>query len=288
MIRIQEIDIDGKKFNKLLKKMGNTQYSLNKQLIMDDMSKLSKKRDKVGSTRVGRSNLRNTIKYLERMHSLIGDNGEMAVEWEYINGSIKTYPIQFTNMDAYNTNTMDYLIRGDKSSVLVDYTYMMDMIAFQLSYRDMGITVEQIEDILGNLGIIAVYDAEIILKHIPKFTYYRSKALKINKCNFINDDSGEGVLFFPCDKAKIIGETYECMLNTAYNEAMKRLTYYILKEVNANTIIRDLVLLGCVSDRAIHYIIEELTPDILNTISQSVLIRIFGRKFEFKPTVRIY
>ncbi len=287
MIVIQEVDVDNKKLDNLLKKMGKTQYSMNKQLIIDDINKLTK-RSAAENTRVGRSNLKNTIKYLERMYSLISTDESIGVEWEVIDNKIKTYPLQFINVDVYNINTMDYFIRGDKSSVLIDYTRMMDMIAFQISYKDMGITLETMEDILKDTGIIAIYDAEIILSNIPELTHYKSKAISIKNCNFINDASKEGVLFFPCNKSKIASKTYREILEKSYNEAMKRVTYYILKEVSNTPDMRDSVLLGCVFEKSIHYVVSELTPGIISALSQPILIKILGRKFEFKPTIRIY
>ena len=279
----QDTRIDQKALAKLLTKYGNAQFKFNIQAINDDVERLKGLAEqKKNKTYV--KNCWKIIDYLTRLQRAAG-KGDVSIVYRYDGRFIKSIPIEIRKFRDFNIQTTDYIYIMDKSIVTLDYSKLMDGIAMDIGYIDLGYDREKIESILGEVGIVASYDYSNLGELIEEDNYRELYNLRIDDSDYllpdkkhINDYFGEMMN----DRVSYI-ET----LDSSSRKAMSIVVSDVLTEALNNRY--EVQLVGVYEDSLVLMVPNGLNvKEVANKLAKTEVVRLFGRKFSFSPTVQIY
>lgn len=301
MIRInQEYKIDKQEINKLLT-YGIKKIKLNERLISDDIEKLENIKNANKLTQIGKINLENTINYLTELKSKASkNNGIVSLDWRLNEeGEIESPPIYFKNLTMYNINTTDYVIRKEEETIIdVDLTEIYKLIAFEMAYKDLGWeSLAEIEKQLKNLSIIAIYDHKEMKRLIPDNILNKLKVTEIKNSEYAKVKDKIGFNYINCLKPFYIhGKTYDKIVNYSYSSVTSIVASNMLKDLyekGVNERKEHRVRLCAVTEEGLQFSMiniddKKMRERVMEIMSQSVIIRILGRKFESIPALTVY
>lgn len=273
--------------NGLLIKYGTTEVSLNKQLIEDDIKKLTKELARVEDNRIFKTsmhkkNLKAIISYLENL-SKKADKESITINWGLDKNVIRSYPIEIKNIPEYKIMSTDYINLDNQKMICLDYTELADIIAYELMYRDLGETNEAIEEKLKNIGIITVnnsnkinslYDGESPYK-LSNITYIESSPYLIPDDEEIQDYFGNK-RFKATSYREVVSYSCRSAIAIILEELLRRQTSTKFK------------ICGVFENYLYLMVGNNMTQNQINNLVESVCIRAFGRKIEVKPKVQVY
>lgn len=279
----QDSRIDSKTLTKLLDKYGNVQFKLNSQAISDDIERLKdlaeQKKDKMYVKNCWR-----IVDYLTKIQR-VANKGNIEIKYEHDGKFINSSPIEIRKFADFNIQTTDYIDVVDKSVISLDYSKLMDGLALELGYHDLGYTHEEIEDTLGDIGIVAHYESSKLGKLLEERNYRILYNLRIEDSDYllpdkkgINDYYGETV------KDKI---SYIEALDSTSRKSMSIIVTEILSEALSNKY--EVQLVGVYEDSLVLLVPHDLDAKTIGKqLAKAQVVRIFGRKFAFEPAVQIY
>lgn len=268
---------------------GKTNVRLNRQMIENDIQKFERdlanlNKLNVKNKRVTRVNLIGVITYLKSLQKY-SEMGTIQLSWNTKDKLIKSSPIELLNVIEYGVNAVDYVDIYDEKIVSVDYKRLADVIAYEMMIRDLGETIESMEEKLKDLGIFMIYSSDELAKYFDKSPYLLSKLLRVSESPYLNHDTRKLKDYF--GEKEFPGDTYRQAVDYSCKRAMAIVVDQILKKIKENKIPGKLLSIN--STEVCFIVTGDIDDDILiNAMGEKVCIRAFGRRFEVVPEVQIY
>lgn len=270
---------------KLIDIYGLRHYRFNRQLIMDDINKLKNKYNEERS-KIRRRNIENLIIYLKDIYDRSED--VVNIRWVVDGVKVATIPIQFISTLAYNVMITDYMILDDNASIIsVDYTDIINLIAFYMTYKAMGINLEDVEFMLNKIGITVPYDAKEVVGLINPVTYELAKILKPVLSEHVSKENRAMYTFYVNEKPRKLSKNYNEVLEDTYNITISYILENLLGLLEGKKY--NNVKTAAVYSTYIYFIADEIVGEDLKAMfSDLIMLKVFGRNFEISPKVQVF
>ena len=279
----QDTKIDVKSLTKLLDKYGSTQFAFNVQAIDDDIEKLKALAEQT-KNKIYAKNCWRIAEYLNKLKKW-ANKGDINIIYRYDGKFISSMPIEIRKFRDFNIQTTDYIYVKDKSVITLDYSKLMDAVALDIGYHDLGYTREEIEDELKDVGIVASNSSDCLGKLLEENNYSTLYNLKIDDSDYITPDRRRVNDYFgEAMKDRI---SYIETLDSSSRKIMSIIASDVLNEAMGNKY--DVQLVGVYEDSLVLLVPNELDiKDVATNLAKTEVLRLFGRKFAFEPKVQIY
>lgn len=280
MINIQQDTADISGVEQLLNKNGDINLTLDIDEIEKDINILMEKEP---ISRVDKKNINSVIAYLDNLIKR-ADGNNILLTWIMEDGLLKSYPVEFIHIPEYNIEMTDYIHINNGYLVRVDYKNVYNIIALDMIYRDLGESMESMETKLDNLGITGIYPDNELLKYFDENIYELSKQLKISDSPYASKDKKNNIEYF--GRKRFDGKYYRDMVEYSIKHALTIITKSILFKLSGFNI--DFKLFS-ISDSGVYFITTYEDKKLVeSTVSESIVVRAFGRKFEVKPRITMF
>ena len=297
MINIQQDSFSAGAISNLISKYGETQLKLNIQSIESDIDKATKMlrhgRYDAGDRKV----LRAVIKYLKRLETHINTDCEYNLSWRYEDFGIRAYPVplrHFIINGVKEFQSTDYIELNDMHIIGADYSKLFEAITYELMYRDLGKTFDEVEEELSDCGIVAIYPysrlAEVMGSNDGEMIDI-GKVFRIGDSPYATKDGKLswdyfGTAYLPGEKAFDSGLYNECVTRSI-NVASVILTRVIINNCISNKINFNICSIG---EGGFYFMVDkpDIDDNLLEELLPSATVRVFGRQFEVCPNRTIY
>lgn len=285
MIIIKQNSHDISGLNNIVQKNNSTEIKLNTSLIEDDIYRLSKMHPNNDSDK---KNIEGIIKYLKKLKSKINSDEEYSMIWALDNWKIKAYPIPIVNYPNYGIKASDYIEVGKNKVIRLNYIEVFQLIAFEMMYRELGYSTEDIEKKLKDVGISVISGAEIVKEFIDEDAINFSQVCKISSSPYASEDGSLAwdYFFTAMDESRAFEKKrYKEPVERSIDVAID----IIAKQIMDNFILNKVKFQICsMSADGLYFLIDDIDNDKIYEIAEPVIVRIFGRKFEVKPKIEIF
>lgn len=230
-----------------------------------------------------RKNKENIIKYLK---NIIIPNlnrfNRLRLRWCVSDGgNMSTYPVQLLSMRRCGLNIVDYMCKTDENTVEIDFKKLWDAMAFVLAHDDLGFSIESIETRLQDCNLMGVNNSNVFAGMIDSNTYNDVNMMRIEHSDFVFEDMS-AVDYFGTKLGKA---TYKEIIKSSIDRMMACIIYEVLEGINKGDY--DIEFIG-LFESAIYFNTNMDRNTILEQLHSNVTLKMFGRDFEFVPTIRIY
>lgn len=286
MILIQQDCNDFGNIGSTVAKLGETELPLNLGMIDDDIKKLEVMRCNPHNSR-DKQNINNIINYLKRLKSKIDDEGNYKFTWCFEDFSICSYPLDLRCIDEYKILATDYIELQSSALVKVDYHDVFEAIAFDMMYRDLDHTMEEIEDKLSDIGIATITPVSKLIDLMDGESPLRlSKVLRIGDSPYASDDGKLSWDYFStaADEAFTSHKYCDCV-GRSVDVAIVHLVKDIIDKFNEKSIKFKICALN---ETGLYFMVDETYKSNVQKVFDSVIVRAFGRKFEVQPKVTVF
>ena len=289
MITIQQTGCSMTGLGDLVSRYSRAKLSMNEVAIRDDIEKLRDKLKTNGIAKQHHKNIQQIIKYLERLIMEIDDEGNLELTWKYTKGKLSCSPISLANCQPYNIRATDYINTGDETLTLIDYKDVYEIIAFEMMHRDLGETHESMEEHLKDIGVLSISPANKITDLFDgESPVSMSRYMRIGSSPYATDN---GKLSW--DYFYSAGGEQTAFKSHTYKECTDR-TFDIITLILTKSILSNLFKCGvtaevCAVDTDGMFILTD--KDISSSLGKyldTVVVRVFGRKFEVCPKIRTF
>ena len=280
MIQIQQDMPNLNGLESIINKNGEVQIAIDIDSVRLDIENMEEK-IKTAFSKTDKKNMTAIKKYLEKMLSRTKD-GVLEILWSTEEDVLKTYPIDITHIIEASIEMTDYISEENGHLVRVDYRDVLEIIAIEMMYRDLGETFNGMEEKLSDIGITGIYPSSKLLKHFDCDAIALSKLFKIEDSAYYVKNANVVYEYF--GKKEFKTTRYKEPVEYSVKHALAILTQAILSRLGASNIPYKLC---SVSDSGIYFITNS-DVDIDKILNESAVVRAFGRRFEVKPKVTIY
>lgn len=210
-------------------------------------------------------------------------NGTIPILWYCNDGLVWQYPVDLANYPEDGIDCMDYIIRPNNSmAIRVHYSQLVNTIAFEMMYKDLGYTHKQIEEKLYDVSIINQNPVKILMDIIGDEEPYKlSKMYKIQKSSYRSED--DNVIFDYFQNTAFYTDYYSKPVEYSCRQAIAFILDSMLdslKEYNVP------FTLCAMDDNSMTFIIDKgKQNEFVKIATEPVAIRAFGRSFNTTATV---
>ena len=286
MLTITNNRIDIKSTEQAVHRLGEINFTVDVQEAKDDLEKLKEKL-KNPKYKLHTKEINKTASYIKRMISKV-DNGEISIVWSISDNILRSYPINFTSVPELGIDMINYIkLQDDEKMCLVSYRQALEIITFDMMYRDLGYTFEDLEKNLEDVGITGVHSASIISKLIEDDDIIRdAKMYRIGDTPYRGLDAGRYRQYFRLDDETNHVKTnlYKDITIPSYQVAMTLITGKVLEELQNNYVRFKLVGVGIDGI----YIIVPTQAEAERIPKEPVAVKALGRLFEVMPKLTIF
>jgi hypothetical protein len=280
MIQIQQDTQGLNGIETLISKMGEVSINIDIDSLKSDIDAMELKLSKPFSSK----DKKNIKAIRERLLKILSRTEENTLEiiWTVDNELIRAYPFDLVHIPEYNIEMTDYISVGDEHLVRVSYRDVLEIIALDMMYRELGETLQSMEEKLSNIGITVINPSIELTKHFEDNALNLSKILRISDSSYCSADGREiydyfGQKTFKCDY-------YRDVVGYSVKRALTIITSSIIRVLNSHGIKYKLC---SISESGIYFITDS-DEELDKIISESAVVRAFGRKFEVKPKVTVF
>lgn len=220
------------------------------------------------------------IDYLESLLSHVSHKKQGTVinlKWSLVNGGIVSSPIQtreFKNPQISFSNFIE--LRSDASLVCIDLTPVLDIISFELSYRDWGYSFKDIERYLRDVDGFKIHSISKLQPLLQtSLTYTDTKIMRIGDSAYYNGEVREGYSYF--------GSVIDCgagYYRELLNRTRKEFTIIYLNQLLSNL---KGVKLASLTETEVCLIVNRG----IERIERELDIRVFGRYFRIELPMEV-
>ena len=205
MINLNQHMVNIEDVNKTYMKLEPFFIDINKEFIKNEIQKYKNELDKAVNSK-NRNNLNNIINYLKKIDTKI-EAGKIELCWniEKEVGIANTYPIRMIKEDDYGLNSCDFIEIHDEKIIELEFIDLVNILSYDMAYRDLGDSIEYIEESLESSGIAGYTDASIITDYFKRENlnpYKLSKDLYIEDSPYIMHDKKKIKNYFGTNEHK--------------------------------------------------------------------------------------
>jgi len=285
VIRIDEnTKIDSEKTGRLIGKHTRGFYNIDKNMVLDDIKRFEGLMDAT-SNRTYKKAYRDAVDYLKRFEGQVR-NGYIPASWSVKEGRLVSTPIQIEGMEWVGLNPIDYILKRDELTVVIDYKDLWNAIAISIAHRDLGFSTKYIDNELTKMktslnsvesyGVIegittanAYNDAMILRAEDTQYKIY-TKFGRLKYTNYFGDI--------------VNSDRYKDMINSSVDKAMVVIVTQLLDSIGKECSVE---LMGVVGGKI--YVNTDMSGGELKRLTgKRVIVRSLGRLFEINPRVEVY
>ena len=288
MVLLRQNDYELTGLTQAIQKLGTVEIDLNKQIIEEDLIKLSKLRQSP-KNETDLNNIDNISKYLKRLRSRISMNGKYHITWLYEDWQIKCYPLSLIDFKEYNIKASDYINITQNKLVKIDYSEAYQIIAFDMMFRDLGYTDASIEKDLEDIGLTVISPSSRIQSYIDEDALRLSKVFKIGNSPYANFDGSLSWDYFYTamdDGKPFYSKKYRDCVERSVNVAISIIVKSLLDNFNSFNI--DFRPCTFTEEGFYIFVDSSMSKEKLKSLLDNVIVRSFGRKFEVKPKIELF
>lgn len=219
------------------------------------------------------------IDYLSQVLSAVKTtDNSLTITWRLTDKGIITASVSMREFIKPRLCFSDFIeLRPNMSLLRIDLTSVLNLLSFELAYRDWGYTFEEIENCLSDCGFYESYSADRLMSLIEtKLLYHRTKQLIIGDSPNYNAETGEGYSYF----GRNVGKTqkYNTLLHSTANDLAKLLILYCSSKAKQVKGLRGFKLISLTETELCFT--STGSGELLKQIDFSDLrLRLFGRQF---------
>lgn len=292
MIDIKQYSPITKELNTTLSRLGETRICLDGEIIREDIERLEKMLENTFSKN-DKFNIKQLIRYANRM--LKKSTTFLDISWFMEDGLAKAYPLELKYYPEYCIDAINYITTSSSEKVVeISYSGVADLIAYEIMHRDIGdindenidITMSEIEKRLDDIGIISINDFSILKERFFKSysPYKYSKMFKVNESPYIDLDKKKIKDYFGHKEFDI--DKYYDVVDYSTKHAMALIFKGLTETKLLNNFNWKLVAIN--NDRIVLILNVDDDFNIEERLSNSVVVRVFGRRFEVAPEIKVY
>jgi hypothetical protein len=282
---------------KLVEKYSESAIKLNIPAIEADIQRAEALIEEKALSRTDLNKVKYVIKYLKRLESHIDTEGTYVFNWRLEDYELKAYPCQLRRF-VINGKSMfratDYIEANSGHIIYADYGKLFDAITYEIMYRDLGKSLQDIEEDLSDCGIAAIYPYEKLEKIIEATTDEMDlwgKSLRIGDSPYATKDGKMSFDYF----GSVAREKRGAFTSGKYKDCVSR-SVNIATLIIANNIMNICMKkkinfqICSVGEGGFYFMLDanEIDNDTIEELLPSVAIQVFGRKFEVVPNRAIY
>lgn len=280
----QDYKVDNRSIDKLLDKYGRVRVKLNHQAIKDDIEKI-KEIAEASNKKIYVKNCWRIVDYLDKLGKVAKNEDAINLAFKYNGKFIESSPIEVRKIHGFNVQTTDYFDVMGKSVLTLDYSKLIDAMALDIGYIDMGYTDKEIEDRLKDIGIVATYDSDELGDLLDEKVYSILYGLKIDDSPYVSADNKSMYDYFGEQIRDRI--SYMGSLDSSSRKTMTIVAMDVMTEAMKHSC--NIELAGIYEDSLVILVPDECnTEELSEKLAQPQVIRLLGRKFLFKPIIQIY
>lgn len=267
----------------ILSKHSEVEINIAKEFLDDNIQNIEKT-FKETKSKYEKQSLQSVIDYLHKIKVKTID-GKLNLIWIIDKDkTVKSYPIDLGAKLKYGIKPTDYFKNDDGFKILkADYSKALELIAFDMMYRDLGFSMKYMEKALSNIGITSISDSSIILKFLDGESAIEcSEYMKIEDCPYATVDNKICGDYFHIGMYET--DRYKDIIDISCRYALTAILNSILKIVNSET--TDFKLCGVSSD-GIYVMVPDGYAESLKEKIEPAVVRVLGRRFEAIPTVSL-
>lgn len=267
--------------------MPRVSVSIDCNAIQHDLDKLNNMNGR--TNKIDRDNIKAIKKYLYKIAEYIDSNDSIQLKWSVKNNRLTSEPIELIHLNPYGIKATDYVNVGKSKLVHADYREVLEIIAFEMMFRDLGETHKSIEEKLINVGITTLEPSNVLTQFIDGSPLDYSKFMKIGDSPYATIDGKMSWDYFSSstkngDKAFTSGMYRECV-----GRSVDIANMIIMKNVVNNLNINKAKYGLCaINEDGIYMVINNADSIDMSSIFESVSVRAFGRMFEVVPNIEIF
>lgn len=293
MVEIKQNSItDRLRISKVMKESKRVDVHLDMEMLYKDKEKLDNRikdiqreikdnqnRTRLRALEIDLINLQNIKKYLIELERIMRNNNwHVKLKWmSDWNSKIMCTPVTLRNFPSYGVNVTDYLITGKEKIVTVDLREVMDLLALELVFLDIGLDFDTIEKRLGGISQFRINSVDVLKKAdvYEKGMYESAKTMKIERSHYLTD---KGITSYFGELSNNKEKTYRAAVENTSKDVIAQYVCSMIK--NSSNI--ELLSVGET------HICFKTNEDDIELIAGNVGIVVFGRKFEVKPIIKVY
>ena len=255
-------------------------YQFNSKKIRGDIDRLKSEVEALGNT--DEAHKKTVVaRYLNNLIASMNRFDRIRVKW-YINENydIETEPIRILSQESYGLDITKYISIPHDHMVTLDYKDMWNAMAFAIASYDFGYDYKEVESRLSGSKLLAINNSTVLRTMYDDKAYDDMYIMKIDRCPFVRKD-GTCVDYFGDDIG--VG-VYKDIANSSIKKMMAIILEQLLESLKYSG--SEVEFIGIFESR-VYFSTNMNREDILKRIHQSIVLRLFGRDFEFIPAVKI-
>lgn len=283
MILIQQDATDVQRAALLAARGREPSIHIDTKAVEDDLASIEEKLARPIS-KYDKKNLEAVKELLERFIGML-DSSNAGLSWELDGSVLRAKPIELLSLPEYSIEMTDYISSRNGKVVRIDYSKVLEVIAVELMYKDLGETTASMEEKLSGLGVAGVYPAYELLKHFDGDNLlHLSRVLKVGRSGYSTLNGRETYEYF--GQRKFTGREYRNCTEYSYKHALTIIVQKIITDFISKNI--DFKLAG-LNESGIYFITEEKdNQKLIDILCESVGVKALGRRFEVKPKITIF
>lgn len=256
-----------------------------KDAIKSDIDRLSKMHEHPKNI-FDKSNIERLIGYLNSLLSKVDESDMIDIRWHVGKGGIiRPKNVSFEIHKEYGINTLKYIIVNTDTAIMsIDTSLIADMLAYELSYRDLGDKLVDIEKELENCRVTNIAEADSFRKLINNMQvepYRMSRDIIISDCPYKDIEHNEIVKYFVnCTDSIKAGDRY----HEVVSDICHKVNEYIVAEVMKCGEVKPV----SIADTYIALKVNRDNIDSVTKVISDTSIRVFGRCFNIGAKIEIY
>jgi hypothetical protein len=270
---------------------------MNRDIIQKDLDRLELLNSEANN-KYNKNNIKVLIKYIKKLIKGLNDDDTFEMCWELKDGIPASYPIQLINEPDYELDICNYIeVEPGCKVVSIDTTDIANVIAFDEMYRDLGETQESLEEAFKKCGITIIEKGSIIQDYFNRLNvkpYYLAKTgFKVSSSPYISFETKNIHDYFYSKEfdSSYYRDVVSYSCRAANAVLMKELNTRLTSNNDKNKEREIIVKVLAVNDTNLTFMVSGNAVnsiDLKEIVSDSICIRIFGRRFSFNPNVIIY
>ena len=280
----QDSHLDAAKLSTSLSRHDVTNVKINKQRLGEDAKRLmdllrTVRKDPNADIGVDRNILEEHLFYLQRFVKFINIGGKLRISWVLSKtNEINAYPVDFRAKPELGVDSLNYIDRRTDKMLFIDCTDVCRAIAFSGMFRDLGYSNIDIENMLSEVGITALYPFSLVEDIIPENILEISEGLKIGDSPYICSYDMNIISYF---NIALDAKTYDDVVRADCKYAVTLILLEILLESEKSQLKLEMCRL---SRNGIYIMMKDANKIALakERLEKEVMVRLFGRKFETK------
>lgn len=271
-----------------------TQYANYREKYQFDIEGLKKAREEYSTGSISKNQMYKyddlcvVVDYIDYVISLLNKEGYVKIKWVLEDMALEPDGLYLEQMTAVGFDIMDYLVSDKKTTIIISYAKIFNAIAFEIAHRDLGISDEEIDNFLKDKSIVAMYkDTELykiqnLCPDIYKSVYNHVRCMRIKDTPYSQENGKFSTPLGVDIKADLYGEVVDEVCRQIITYALNSIAKsqgYSGENVNMVAVLNDKIYLEADSDRV---------NEVLLSISPSIKVCMYGRKFDIQPKIELF